>query len=81
MMMIRIIIKFAEKILKYKDLIMEIQRVWNVKEKVTSVISGVTGTISASFRHDSLATYVESTKSRNYKKQPYWALHTYFRKY
>jgi 3'-phosphoadenosine 5'-phosphosulfate (PAPS) 3'-phosphatase len=26
-------------------------------------------------------TYQESTISRNYRKQPYWALHTYFGKY
>jgi hypothetical protein len=35
----------AEKILKYKDLIIEIRRLWNVKTKVTPVITGVTGTI------------------------------------
>jgi hypothetical protein len=40
----------AEKILKYKDLIIEIQRMWNVKTKVTPVITGTTGTISQSFR-------------------------------
>jgi hypothetical protein len=49
-MMIRIGIKYAEKILKYKDLIIEIQRMWNVKEKVTLVIPGAVGTISKSFR-------------------------------
>jgi hypothetical protein len=42
--------KEAEKILKYKDLIIEIQRMWNVKAKVTPVIIGATGTISKSFR-------------------------------
>jgi hypothetical protein len=42
--------KEAEKILKYKDLIIEIQRVWNVKTKVTPVIIGATGTISKFFR-------------------------------
>jgi hypothetical protein len=41
--------KEAEKILKYKDLITEIQRMWNVKTKVTPVIIGATGTISKSF--------------------------------
>jgi hypothetical protein len=40
----------AEKILKYKDLTIEIQRMWNVKTKVIPVIIGATGTISESFR-------------------------------
>ena len=39
-----------EKILKNKDLTIEIQRIWNVKTKVIPVIIGVTGTISKSFR-------------------------------
>jgi hypothetical protein len=42
--------KEAEKILKYEDLTIEIQRMWNVKTKVIPVIIGVTGTISISFR-------------------------------
>jgi hypothetical protein len=40
----------AEKILKYKDLTLEIQRMWNVKTGVIPVIIGATGTISKSFR-------------------------------
>ena len=40
----------AEKILKYKDLTIEIQRMWNVKTKVIPVIIGATGTISKTFR-------------------------------
>jgi hypothetical protein len=44
-----VIKKDAEKILKYKDLIIEIQRMWNVKTKVTPVILGAMGTISKSF--------------------------------
>jgi hypothetical protein len=40
----------AEKILKYKDLTIEIQRMLNVKKKVIPVIIGATGTISKSFR-------------------------------
>jgi hypothetical protein len=42
--------KEAEKILKCKYLTTEIQRMWNVKTKVTPVIMGATGTISKSFR-------------------------------
>ena len=42
--------KEAEKILKYKDLTIEIQRMWNVKTKVMPVIIGATGTISKSLR-------------------------------
>jgi len=42
--------KEAEKILIYKDLTIEIQRMWNVKTKVIPVITGATRTISKSFR-------------------------------
>ena len=45
-----VIKKEAEKILKYKDLTTEIQRMWNVKTQATPVIKGATGTISKSFR-------------------------------
>ena len=38
--------KEAEKILKYKDLTIEIQRMWKLKTKVIPVIIGATGTIS-----------------------------------
>jgi len=37
--------KEGEKIVKYKDLILEIQRMWNVEAKVIQVITGATGTI------------------------------------
>jgi len=45
-----VIKKEAEKILEYKELTIEIQRMWNVKTKVIPVIIGATGTISKSFR-------------------------------
>jgi len=45
-----VIKKEADKILKYKDLTIEIQRLWNVKTKVIPVIIGASGTISESFR-------------------------------
>jgi len=35
-----------EKILKYKDFIIGIQRMWNVKAKMKPAIRGATGTIS-----------------------------------
>jgi hypothetical protein len=44
-----VIKKEAEKILKYKDLTIEIQRMWNVKTRVIPIIIGATGTISKSF--------------------------------
>ena len=56
MMIILIIInrnvikKEAEKILKYKDLTIEIRRTWKVITGVIPVIIGATGTISKSFR-------------------------------
>jgi len=45
-----VIKKEAEKILKYRDLTIEIQRLWNAKTKVIPVIIRVTGTISKPFR-------------------------------
>jgi hypothetical protein len=47
-----VIKKEADKILKYKykDLTIEIQRMWNVKTRVIPVVIGATGTISKSFR-------------------------------
>jgi hypothetical protein len=38
--------KEAVKILKYKDFIIEFQRMWNVESKVIPVIIGATGSIS-----------------------------------
>ena len=40
--------KEAEKILKYKDPIIEIQRMWNVKAKLITLITEATGTVSES---------------------------------
>ena len=48
---------------------------WNLKTKAIPATTGATGTISKSSTNY-LSNVPESTKSRNYSKQPYWALHT-----
>jgi hypothetical protein len=45
-----VIKKGNEKILKYKYLTIETQRMWNVKTKEIPIIIGANGTISKSFR-------------------------------
>ena len=45
-----VIKKKTEKILKYKYLTIEIQRMWKVKTRIIPVIIGTTGTISKLFR-------------------------------
>jgi len=59
-----VIKKEAEKILKYKDHTIEIQRMWNVKTKVKPVVIGATGTISKSFR-----TYVSNIPEKHEVKE------------
>jgi hypothetical protein len=54
----------CKKVLKYKDLTIEIHRVWSVKTKAIPIIMGATGTISKSFRKY-LRYISERTKSRN----------------
>ena len=67
-----VIKKEAGKILKYKDLTVEIQRKWNVKTKVSPVIIGATGTISKSFRK-----HVSNIPGNHEVKELHWAPHTY----
>ena len=43
-----VIKKEVEKILKHKDLIIEIHRMWSMQAKVIPVITGATGNISKS---------------------------------
>jgi hypothetical protein len=56
--------KEAEKILKYKDLTIEIQHMWNAKTKVIPVIIGATGTILESF-----SKYVSNIPGNNEDKE------------
>jgi len=44
------LLKKRRRFLKYEDLTIEAQRMWNVKTKAIPVIIGATGAISKSFR-------------------------------
>jgi hypothetical protein len=59
-----VIKKEAKKIPKYKDLAIEIQRMWNIKTKAIPVIIGATGTISESFRK-----YVSNIRGKHEVKE------------
>ena len=59
-----VIKKEADKTLKYTDLTIEIQRMWNVKTKVIPVMIGATGTVSKSFRK-----YVSNTPGKHEVKE------------
>ena len=65
----------AEKILKYKDLTIEIQGVWNVKATLVPVIIEATGTVSKSLRQY-LTNIPGKQEIKGLQKHPYWALHT-----
>ena len=71
----------VENFLKYEDRVTEIQRLWNMKAKVIPVIIGATGIISKSLlQHLSNIPGKHEIKELQKQKQPYWTLHTYFRK-
>ena len=59
-----VIKKEAERILKYKDLTIEIKRMWNVQTGVIPIIIGATGTISKSFRK-----YISNTAGNHEVKE------------
>jgi len=82
-----VIKKVAQGILKYKNLIIEIQRMWNVTAAVIPVITGATGTNSKSLRQylNNLPGMHEINKlqqqqQQQQQNQPYWSLHTYYGK-
>jgi hypothetical protein len=73
----RIVIKKeAEKILKYEDLTIGIQCMWNVKARVKPFTLGATGTISKSLRQY-LSNAPGKHKIKELQKQPYCALLIY----
>jgi len=55
-----VIKKEVEKILKHKDLITDIQRLWNCESKVIPVITGATETTSKSLRQ-----YVSNVRGKH----------------
>jgi hypothetical protein len=55
----------AENILKYKDIITEIQHMWNLEANVIMIILGATGTISKSIRQ--YLSNIPGKKERKYK--------------
>jgi hypothetical protein len=57
--------KEAEKILKYKNLIIEIQGMCSVKAEVIPVIIGATGTVSKSLRQ-----YLSNVPGKGEIKEP-----------
>jgi hypothetical protein len=65
-----VIKKEAEKILRYEDLILEIQLMWNVKAKVIPVIIGAVVTISKSLRQY-LSNTAGKHKIKELQKEPY----------
>jgi hypothetical protein len=74
-----VIKKEAENILKYKDFIIEIQRMWNVKAKMISVKIGATEIMSKSLRQY-LSNVPGKHEIKKLQKQPYWAQHRYYGK-
>ena len=87
-----VIKKEAEGILKYKDRIIETQRMWNVAASDTGSNRGhwnhfritqtgdwnhVRITQTGDWNHFRITQYRERTTSGKYRKQRQWALHTY----
>jgi hypothetical protein len=63
----------------YKDLIIEIQRMWNVTANVIPVIIVAVGTISKSLRQY-LSNMPGKHEIKELQKKLYWAPHTYYGK-
>jgi len=76
-----VIKKEAEKILKYKDLTIKIQRMLNINIKVIPVAIGAAGTLSKSFGQYRSNILGKNEMKELQKKQPYLAPHPYLGKY
>jgi hypothetical protein len=63
----------AEMFLKYKDLAIEIQHMWNVKTNITSNDSG-------KWNDMKIMQKISEQHNTNYRKQPNWVLQTGFGK-
>jgi hypothetical protein len=69
--------KEAEKILKYKEPVIEIELMWNVKAKVMPVVTGTTGASSKSLRQH-LSNITRQREIKELQKIAVLALHTYY---
>jgi hypothetical protein len=58
-----VIKKEAERILKYEDLTVETERMWNIRTELIPVITGATGTASKSF-----IKYLKNTPGKHIKE-------------
>jgi hypothetical protein len=71
-----VINKEVEKILKHKELIIDIQLMWNCESKVIPVLTAATGTTS-----ESPIQYLSNVRGKHeikeLQKKPYLTMHTY----
>jgi hypothetical protein len=65
----------AENILKYKDLLIEIQRMWKVQAKI---IPEGQQELSPGRSENIWPTSRANTTSGNFRRPPFWELHTSF---
>ena len=62
-------VKVAEKLSKYKDLEIEITKMWGLKTKSVPVVIGALGIVKKGIEN-TLARYQEKLTSQNFKRSP-----------
>jgi len=71
-----VVLKEAEKKLKYNSLCIEIQRMWNLKCTIVPVITGATGIETRSLRKNLETVPGKNIRQIHYKRQLYLEHHT-----